>query len=635
MLDRLKEHFSPSDEILDAIEKAERLYQVMNQNAIEVYLEKGQDSNYSGSLFDYIEMQEAKDILDVEEAPWRPLVKAIRLRHAFDPRVDVRELKKLSKEDIITYATIVQEGLGAQDILTEWVKSLNGEDWNAEDAILDATKVKFRNDGYGMRVLKMADLGDAPADRSVVLYEDILQIEDPEDMVNFLKTGLDRNFLFLAIQKDAKRDFRSTFYLFLALDGKLYSIDTHDCRANQDNTKGERNPDKYLRHRYENIHLPFYLLWDEYNKEQTKLPALKDSNGKLLKLATFTEVDKKQPTVMIWLEIFLLRVLNHIRTEEVPVGLTQTSALKMLGTGEVETAEVQEFESYSYGRNQYLADKYYNNSDEKSLVVVDTNLPALIGTEEHIKEVIAYKKQTALAEEIKKRIVDDWKKNRKKVAKKIENIIKSKSPEEIILRALEDKKYTFTRSEKFGDRSFLEEDEITRTIGDTEQSIMSFKKEKILNTFIGWGNCNLNTYYLGTPKDEYTAYFGGQKYQSFKCYACGAGMKRLIELSFKDYKQFLGFFELKEKDVPKELIEHLHDMNETYLGNNILDDIDPIDLIKDPWFRQGVDTVEDAKNCVNRRYDYSKDIRVKIAVCERCFKKFLRRLKKKEEDFED
>jgi hypothetical protein len=66
---------------------------------------------------------------------------------------------------------------------------------------------------------------------------------------------------------------------------------------------------------------------------------------------------------------------------------------------------------------------------------------------------------------------------------------------------------------------------------------------------------------------------------------------------------------------PKEMIDHLHQQNEMYIGNKILNDLDPIDLINDPWFRT------DIRN-------YPK-ITVFIPICKRCYNKYKKQIDKK------
>ena len=93
-----------------------------------------------------------------------------------------------------------------------------------------------------------------------------------------------------------------------------------------------------------------------------------------------------------------------------------------------------------------------------------------------------------------------------------------------------------------------------------------------------------------------------------------------LQLTFIDYRQFLEFFNLTEKDIPKAMVEHMHQENTLYVGNSILTDVDPIDTIRDPWFRN------DRIGCVYSP-GWDPHLIINIPLCKRCLRKIRTEMK--------
>ncbi|GAH15331.1 unnamed protein product [marine sediment metagenome] len=58
-----------------------------------------------------------------------------------------------------------------------------------------------------------------------------------------------------------------------------------------------------------------------------------------------------------------------------------------------------------------------------------------------------------------------------------------------------------------------------------------------------------------------------------------------------------------------------------YMGNSILNDLDPVDGVNDPWFRGG----DSAKETYRFAHLDPPNIKIEIPICLRCLNKYKRK----------
>jgi len=161
----------------------------------------------------------------------------------------------------------------------------------------------------------------------------------------------------------------------------------------------------------------------------------------------------------------------------------------------------------------------------------------------------------------------------------------------------------------------------------TEEREIELKKKKILSIsdyeypYLE----RYNWFYLGVLKQDTLL---GEKriYPDEYCMFCSYTKKKYLKLKFIDYRQFLEFFNLKENEIPPHMIEHLHQQRTMYVGNSILDDLDPVDGVNDPWFR----SAHDAKSTHRFAHDDPPNISIVLPVCLVCLNKYKRKAKMEE-----
>jgi hypothetical protein len=365
--------------------------------------------------------------------------------------------------------------------------------------------------------------------------------------------------------------------LFLIYNGILYSIDNSDRRLNQDNTEGCRNPDRYLERHFDKTWLPIDLLW---NKKVSKSKELMIKESKVYRLQSFEKIGKKQPEIIYWLIIFLYRCIEHIKNKEVAKGITVSELPKL-----IEYANKKEFQGDDWsGSGQFLYDHF--KKECKDLVITEKNLPVAIGTGEFVNNLLLYKRRQLQADLIQKKVEEDYEKNHEQVYKWVEQFVKNIKPEDLVKRVLENNKYSYMGYPRF-----------------TEDRIIKLEKEEILK---------IGDKYYGNGLRDNELDFTTQKHWRDKqyCYVCNKVLyKKELCLRFRDYRQFLEFFNLKENEIPEQMKLYLHHQLEMYVGNSILKDTDPIDEIKSRWFEEHSHQYGGAKFDIN------------IPVCNRCIKK--------------
>jgi len=591
----LSKYLNPSEEIVDAISKLEVFYQLTHQKEMEAYSSKGKDKRFSGTLGEYIRLREVKELMSFEGKPWNCLLKAIFLLGNYTSKVDVKSIDELSANDVEQFISFLKNGVSSHNIIKKWIEPLSKKEGVIE-AIHDASKV---NIGHQFKILQLAKLKNYNKKKKIFLSNDILDIENPEALIHYLQYTKDEtsDCLIVAAQRNKKRDFKGVFFLFLIYNGHLYSIDNSSNRLNLDNTEGMRNPSRYLERQYENVWLPIDLLFEQDIKREIIV-----KGQRVFKIYSWDKIAKKNIGYIYWLNMFLFRVIDYVSTTEILKGLSSRQSVPLLEASNKSIDFTYDTKEW-HGRNDYLLAKYKTKVSSKALVLKETELPMIIATKQHIQNIIAYKKRELAADEIEKALFEDFDKNKLKVKRWITNFLKKQDIEQLVIKSLKDLEYTYMHYPDF-----------------MEERKIELKKKKILS-LPEYCFCHLdhyNWFYLGEIIHD-TAW--NRDYTAMICLFCSAKQKKVVRLTFIDYRQFLEFFGLKKERVPKHMIDHLHQKRQMYMGNSILDDLDPMDGVNDPWFRGG----DSAKEKDRFAHIASPNIKIEIPICLRCLNKYKRR----------
>lgn len=578
---QLAQYSNPSSGITEAVEKLTQYYHVVNQDKISVYTKQANKSSFSwktlGELRGFTEVEKFYNIK--ESCKWSTFLKAKFLLENFKSELGIEVIGKLTDEQVLFVTQTIRDGLKARKLLESWLKPMS--DTEAQ-AIEDACFVDI---GKTFKVLKLSSFEDS-TESSFSVYPYILNIESAEEMAIFLRIQKSvRNCLIVTLQRNKEYQWKSTFFLFLVYKGTLYSVDNLENRLNLNNTEGCRNPDRYIERKYDKVWLPLELL-DKAKKSNSHQLIVKGT--KVYKIASLEDYAKKAPEIIYWLNVFVDRVIDFVLEQKVEQGVTASDLPKLLTYVNSNKLKIP-----NSGAGAYLEEIYTENC--KSIVVQEKHLPKLVGTQEYVRNVLAYKRRGLIAESLQKAVDLDHKKNSEKVYDDIRKFVQNWPIKDLIKRSLQKKKYSYMQYPHFGFQQHpdgLQKESIFRMFDSKNNYSWNYEnKANLINV-----NTHLYEYVIGQPHTN--------------CACCAKWKwKQIIVLDFIDWRQFIEFFEITEKEIPIQMKQHLHQQLEMYVGNSILDDTDPIDELNDPWFRE-------TENGMGGPL-----LRVSIPVCNRCLKR--------------
>ncbi|MDG6989624.1 MAG: hypothetical protein JRN21_09960 [Nitrososphaerota archaeon] len=599
--------------------------------------------------------------------------------------VPVAGLNKLSKEQRAELLEMVTSGAEGYDVVKKWLEPINKK--GVLDAIYDAVKVKVGTGRYDQfHVMKMGSIKTS-ATGGFQVFDQILEIDNPEALVEYLKASKNPlpQSIMVTFVRNKKRGWKSNIFLFFLWKDTVYILDAGDRRLNLDNTHGDRNPGMYLDDKFKHVWLPFKILLGERRPSNASAMVLREQ--KVFMRGSLQAIFAKEPALGAWLQIFLYHVADYIQTaeqkKEIPEGTSTATVLKALEDKSaqievkerVKTGKYSDSFSSSGDASSYLIRKY--GEQVKSIVPATISLPTVLGDRKYVEQVVAFKQRENIASAIEKLLWDDWKANHDRVYKWWNDFIRSQDLEALLAKALENRNSEYpvkvhpdfggiwiagkhfesvspaTTAKELQEKHAITEPTVVKTpvvgihhgpVGESKDqlTVVLTKTGKLYDYVPHHVLCG----YKWTADDGRelfcTRESGHRSWEHWhrkvdvgrttsvptKCPVCDKNTwKSVVSLDFNDWLQFCAFFGLEQSQVPKEFIDHFHLQNEAYTGNTILEDIDPVDLIRDPWFR----TIEEKSTYSEKEGKYvpsgleigqnSKPrLTGYIPICNSCFK---------------
>ena len=606
MDDIIDKYLNPDQDMIQAIEDNFTLIQLLNQNVMDQFENYTKTSKFSGNLFDFATTRLMDEFVKSEGKPWEYIVKAYNLRNSCVDKIDPNVFLKIPDKQLEKFSSMIKKGAIARKKIHDWIPD---ENWENFGVIYDASKVKLSTGvSYdGLNILEIADI-KTNDNGGLVLYKDILKLKNLDGIINHFKntsSPMKSGVLLTAIINE-KRLYKSTFYIFILHNNKLYSISNQGNRLNLENSEGDRNPDRYIERKYKNMQLPLHLLYEKEkftaDNESTKNPeitalAFLDETPDTI-LSTWDDVFKQTPWCYYWIKMLTLKIFDFMKNEDIVKGMIPSESVKLL-TETNKLDEVPFITERRQGTGEYLIDVYGSNI--MAITARKDLISTIITTKDQTLKLIEYKRRQDFANEIRSELTKDYEQNHVQVYESIKKLIETKSTEFIISKALEKKTYPYTEYHSFASNGGKQLDEnrylvqgiIAHTSGAFNSTRMEHRPEHLLLKY--------NTENI-PPWSK-----------NMVCEVCGTTKKKMfVNLNFLEWTQMEKFFEIPIETFPKEMKNHLHQQNELYVGNTILDDVDPIDTIMDPWFRY--------------RYQGEARFQVSIPICKRCYNKIMKKI---------
>jgi hypothetical protein len=556
-----------------------------------------------------MQLDEMKELLELDKGKqWDAILKSVFLVLHYQNEIDFAGFYKLGQEEQKQVMQIIAKGQHAHEVLDRWIKPLN----NGEilEAIKTAKELKIGNGEYDdFEVLKFGEITGAKnaEPKGFKIYEHILEVDDPALLVEYFKQQKpETNLLIVTVAPNNEFEYKFEINVFLIWKNTVYALNMGERRLNVHNIAGERNPARYIERTYDRIWPIYEAVKQKGASESTEIELKKRSIRKGINIAEYL---KKDAEASIWTEMFMLRAIDYLENakDEIPQGFTPAEYMKMLpdkSAGPEEIAERVKIEDHSDSfasindASSYLLNKY--RSKITSIVPAANTLPKVMGTVSHIEAMIKYQQRDNVAKQLEDQVWKDYNENSARVYKWFKDFVLSKNPQEIVKLALEGKSYEYMQYP-------------TGIHSREKPKLVAESLVRLAERFTIWGS---------DPREVICTDNGhlyGKEGNAVLCQNCKKfAWKLLLQIAFKDYRQVAAFFGMSENELPKEFVEHFHWQNESYVGNFIISDTDPVDEIKDPWFRDVFEPVFGDDKTL--RADGQPKLEIYIPLCIRCIR---------------
>jgi hypothetical protein len=628
----LNQFIYPPREIRKSIEDLLKYYQLQNQKSVFLY-EKWKDrENFSGTMNDYDKVQQMKELYKVANGKaWEPLLQIIILIDEYTEQFNFENFAKLNESQKRDVIQIISNGQIAHQKIKKWIEPINHH--NVLASVYSAMKIKIGNETFDQfQVLKFADIKTIPnKNNSLGIFPELLEIDDPPALVQYFKLQKEaiHECIILAFMR-GKSAHKPTIYLFMIWNNGFYVISMSDKRMNLENTAGERNPDKYKERIFGDVWLPLEIFFGQKKISETSEIVVRSQ--KIFKRGKMSKIFQDEPESKAWLDMFSYKIIDYLtyQRNEIQKGFIPKDIIKMLPDKSKQKIETRvkilerhsSFESMN-DASSYLVKKY--GESITSVVPAESDYPVIIGTKNFIEGVVKFKQRIKIADTVERRNYKDFRKNSKKVYNEFRIFVRKHDLVKILELALLDKEYGYMEYPYFS----------TRYIGkyphgkDVHIKKPTIFREKILRIddpddwetrSWTWESNPLEILWTKHNKPIYNQ----------PCATCNKFKhKKIISIKFKDFRQICEFFNIKKEELPIEFVEHFHRQKESYVGNSILDDVDPMDEIMDFWFRKVIKhQLGYYKNTKNYLVDGDPYFNIRIPICKRCFKKHGKVVKK-------
>jgi hypothetical protein len=599
----LDTYFNCPASITEALDDLEKLFQITNQKTIDMLLESQRTGKKSGTLADHLKCSAIERLLDEKGKPWENLLRA---KTFAGYRLDLLHpslFQKIPEEHLAELALIIRKGANAWGIIKEWLSPLEKD--SVLDAIQDATRVKIGSSTPGCD-FQVFDLGpvECTNNSQFLIYDEIFQVTDPATILSSIQkhSSVLTEGLILCVQRkkaiseeDTFSSYKGTFHIFLIKNKKLYSISNSTMRLNLNNKEGKRNPDKYLDRKYDNIWLPINLLFENdinfmSSPSSSLALAIKTENPII---SNWNKITEKNPAYKYWIEVFVIRLLEYIKNTPPKTGAFSSDAIKLLPPANPYYTENNNCNYTGVGK--YLIEAY--GSFLPSLSIPPSLGMHIINTKEHIQQTMAYSQKTFFAKKLQNKVCEDYSLNYIPVLESLRQLIKTQDIKTVIKTALADNTYSVVYFRPWNEQQWETKKEKILKIQDSIHPGIYHSEKKPL---LCWITQNL-------PLTSYNWHA--------HCEYCSKNKANLlIHLKFIDWRQICEFFALPTEALPMQVIQHLHQQRRQNYSNSILEDIDPLDDISDPWFMA---------------YSSSPKFEIEIPICKACRKKITTQIQRK------
>jgi hypothetical protein len=452
-------------------------------------------------------------------------------------------------------------------------------------------------------------LGEShPFDMELVLNPHIFYTDKPEQIILFAHHAKPGVYVIANVPYGNHAEtafyvlFRQKGYAYLVENSKHSFRDQH-YRGKSNGTAGE---DAWLDRKYEECYLPVGVVMNFFEGKNESTAVKVFEGFDFVSLGKLT--DGSASTVM-YTYAFIDKCITFFKDNDFASQISNTSCagfLKELLNGSTENVP-----AIAFSMLPAVSDFDVSWSPEKTgvkdfsgtLQRIEAELPEILNTDlsalpqgsltslEHLKRSVIYRNRLTRATELDYQWFKDFKKNYRGVMDRLGAFIRKRGLSFVVRKALQDRTYKLRVYPKWsGNLRKIDENgymDVTILHGIDKKN-----KDEHGRTHRLTGVQQLHQPYFSN-NDRSFAFDMSYVSHKLLCNHCGdTPARHLYTLQFLDWEIFREFFEIKNSElhrIPDQMKKYLNQSQTQYFGNSLLDDQDPITLIKNPWFVSVID----------------------------------------------
>jgi len=445
-----------------------------------------------------------------------------------------------------------------------------------------------------------------PFDMELVLNTHIFYTDKPEQIISFAHQAKPGVYIIANVPYNNHAEtafyilFRQRGYAYLVENSK-HSFRDQYYRNKSDGTAGE---DAWLDRKYDYCYLPIEVVMNFFAGETPSKTVMLFEDVVFTSLGKLTDCTAN---TVLYTYAFIDKCITFLKDQKFASKISNTSCagfVDLLLKGSVgnvpaiaapllpaiEALDV----SWSPGKTGVKDVSGILKGVEAELPVIQTtDLSGLsqgsLTSIEHLRRSVIFRNRLARAEELEKMWHEDFNKNHNAVSEALASFITSRGLKFIVQKSLKNLTYPLRVYKKcFNGFKTNEQGYIDTTILNsidkkTKNEYGSFLTKVHLT---GYTTLHQQWYSNDDRSFSYPSSFG-VGYKQCCCHCDEAIARHFYTLQFLDWSIFRAFFEIKEEElslIPDQMKKYLNLSSTEYFGNSILYDIDPIALIKNPWF---------------------------------------------------
>jgi hypothetical protein len=471
---------------------------------------------------------------------------------------------------------------------------------------------------YGCReflVSKIPISEEHPFDTELVLNTHIFYTDKPEQIIAFANRAKPGVYIIANVPYGNHAE--TAFYVLFRQKGYAYLVENskHSFRDQyyRNKSNGTVGKDAWLDRKYETCYLPVEIVMNFFAGETTSKAV------NIFEESVFTsigELTKCSPHTVLYTYAFVDNCITFFKDQEFASKISNTSCAGFVdqllkgSTENVPAIAASLLPALGALDISWSPDKAGVDDVSDTLKGVEAELPMVQATDlsglsqgsltsiEHLRRSIIFRNRLNRAEALQEMWLEDFKKNHNNVSEELASFITNKGLKFLAQKSLKNLTYPLRVYRQFGTVSKAnEQGYIDTTILNSIDKKVKNEHGSYLNTFRLTGYTQLHQHYYSSDDRSFSYPSSTIKgYKHLCCYCDDAIARHFYTLQFLDWDIFRAFFEIKEEElslIPDQIKKYLNLSSTQYFGNSILDDIDPIALIKNPWFVAVMDRLGD------------------------------------------